>query len=76
MRDAESYFNSDISDMGAITYPCEYWGHRSLKLYISPYIQYLKIRHDCTFQPSKVVVLLDVLLDVLLVDFPIDYPVT
>lgn len=63
MRDAESYFNSDISDMGAMAYPCEHRGHRghrSVKLYICPYIEYLKISDNCTFQPSKVVALLDV----------------
>lgn len=72
MRDAESYFNSDISDMGAVAYPCEHRGHRSVKLYICPHIGYLKISHNCTFKPWKVVVLLDVLL----VDSPMDYPVT
>lgn len=65
----QSYFNSDISDMGVIAYPCEHRGHR-VKLYICPHIEYLKISHNCTFQPSKVVV------PVLIVDSPMDYPVT
>lgn len=34
----QKIFKSDISDMGAIAYACEYRGHR-VKLYICPHIE-------------------------------------